>query len=168
MKLKSILQTALKTLTLGTLIGLATGGCGYENPIKNTSGISRIEVRGKWYNQHELTQAVVYIYKDPIFKAIKNVEVVGDDVVLTGDFQRISGRDVLGIETRVPFDKAVVQIGNSDTPHIDAPRLGFKGGVRGLGFILAGFSNHITWKDQYWIDMDPSIENWYQGWMLSE
>ena len=94
--------------------------------------------------------------------------MVGDDVVLTGDFQRVTGKDRLGIETRIPFNKVVVQVGNSDTGHIDAPRLRFKGGVVGLGFILAGFYNHVTWDDKYWIDMDPTVENLYLSFMVSE
>jgi len=148
--------------------GLINLGCGNENPIKNKES-SSTEIRGKWYNEPEITEGVVGIYRDGIYRAVKDVQVIGNDVVLKGDFQRVVARDRFGRETRVPFDTAVVQVGDSDTPNIDAPRLRFRDGMVGLVIVTTGFYNYLTWSDKYWIEMGYSEnEDLYRQFLVSE
>ena len=165
MKEKLIKLTTIGGLGLASLVGGIS--CSNENPIANKER-SFVEYGSKGYKQDEMTQYTRDFFSQNRFGAIKNIDVVGDDVVLSGDFQRITSRDKFGRETRVPFDKAVVQVGDSDTKNMIAPRLRLSNGMACLPLVLTGFYNNITWSDKYWIDLDPAFEDLYKQFQVSE
>lgn len=148
MKEKQSRREFLENLALagaGLLSGVALSGCGKEGPLESQSG--------RWLEESQLKDHVLSLYRNRDYKAIQNMEVIGDDVVITGDFKRVTSKDQFGRETRVPYNRAVIQIGGVDTPKVDAPRLGINGGIGAGPFndILTDFYNYITWSDKYFI-----------------